>query len=141
MVVSDLDQVYKLDQLSFGEDRSYFLKRRLELLPELSWVMMDGKRLTGFIFGRRGEGWASAGPWVMSEDAKNPEELLNSFALHTGDDQISIGILETNHQACDLVQSMGFAERMDSPWRMTFGKSNDLGASLSCLAVGSAAKG
>jgi hypothetical protein len=141
MGLSDLDEVFKLDRLSFGADRSYFLRRRLEIYPDLSYVMIDGERVTGFILGRSGEDWVSAGPWVMSENANNPVELLTSFALQAGGKPISIGILATNPQACDLVRSFGFMEQVDSPWRMALGRSDDLGAPSLCFAVGSAAKG
>lgn len=141
MMTSDLEQVFTLDRLSFGADRTFFLNRRFEIYPELSHVMASGERVTGFIMGRSGEGWVSAGPWVMSEYAENPIELLNSFILHAGDRPISIGILATNLHACGLVQSLGFTERMDSPWRMAQGRSTNLGASPKCFAIGSAAKG
>ncbi len=141
MAVSDLDQVFKLDKMSFGEDRSFFLRRRLEIFPELSYVMVDGEKVAGFILGRAGEGWLSAGPWVMGEKVENPVELLQSFALQAGNRPFSIGILDTNQPACDLVRSLGFTARDDSPWRMAFGKADDLGASHGCFAVGSAAKG
>lgn len=113
--MNDLDQVIALDRLSFGVDRSFFLRRRLKLFPELCHVMMDGKRVTGFILGRGGERWVAAGPWVMNEEADNPVELLNAFALEAGDQLISIGILETNRQACDMVRSLSFKEQIDSP--------------------------
>jgi len=141
MVISDLEQVLDLDRLSFGADRSFFLRRRFEIYPLLSYVMVNGDKLTGFLFGRSGEGWVSAGPWVMFEDAEDPLELLNSFALQTGDIPISLGILETNYQAYIHIRSLGFLELVDSPWRMALGKSNDLGTSPRCYAVGSAAKG
>ncbi len=141
MAISDLEQVYALDRLSFGAERSFFLKRRLELFPELSHVMMDGGRVSGYILGRSGESWVSAGPWVVKEDTENPAELLSALALEAGDRPINIGILETNHQACDLVRRLGLKARLDSPWRMAMGSSSDLGASPKCYAVGSAAKG
>lgn len=141
MTASDLEQVNKLDRMSFGEDRSFFLQRRLEIFPELSYVMLDGVRLTGFILGRSGEGWVSAGPWVISDEVDNPLELLNSLALKAGDRPISIGILDTNQRACEQVRALNFIEREDSPWRMAFGRSDDLGTSACCFAVGSAAKG
>ncbi len=141
MLSGDLDQVFKLDRESFGADRSTFLRRRLEIYPELSYAMVNAEKVTGFILGRSGEGWVSAGPWVMSQDSEDPLELLFSFALQASDRPISIGILETNHLACDLVRSLGFREREDSPWRMALGGSDDLGTSPRCLAVGSAAKG
>jgi GNAT superfamily N-acetyltransferase len=141
MAINDLKQVYALDRLSFGVDRSFFLKRRLELFPDLSYVKMDGVKVTGYILGRSGESWVSAGPWVVKENAENPVELLSAFALEAEDRPISIGILEPNHQACDLVRRLGFKEHTDSPWRMAMGSSSDLGASPKCFAVGSAAKG
>jgi predicted N-acetyltransferase YhbS len=141
MSASDLDQVFKLDRLAFGVDRSFFLRRRLVIFPKLSYVMVDGERVSGFILGRSGEDWVSAGPWVMSSESENPVELLNSLALQAGGRSISISILDANHPACDLVRSLGFVERSDSSWRMALGNSAELGTSPLCFAVGSAAKG
>ncbi len=141
MTFDDLGQVFSLDRVSFGADRSFFLRRRFEIYPELSYVLAEAGIVSGYILGRRGEDWMSVGPWVTSADAINPQELLYSFALQAGERQMSIGILETNHQACDLVRALGFSERADSPWRMALGYSGHLGASPGCLAVGSAAKG
>ena len=141
MTVGDLDQVFALDNESFGADRSFFLKRRLELFPELSFVMVNSTRLTGFILGRGGKNWVTAGPWVVDESDNNPTDLLNAFALEGSGRPISIGILDSNQQACRLVRSLGFVARADSPWRMASGSSADLGVSPYCYAVGSAAKG
>jgi hypothetical protein len=104
-------------------------------------VVLDRDRLTGFIFGREGEDWVSAGPWVVDGKAEKPMELLNAFALEASGTPISIGILATNLQAFNLVRTLGFREQKDSPWRMALGNSDDLGASPNCFAVGSAAKG
>ena len=141
MTVGDLDQVFALDKESFREDRSFFLRRRLELYPELSFVMVNSTRITGFILGRGGKNWVAAGPWVVDESDENPADLLNAFAHEVSDRPISIGILDSNQQACRLVQSLGFVARPDSPWRMSSGSSADLGVSPRCYAVGSAAKG
>jgi ribosomal protein S18 acetylase RimI-like enzyme len=56
MRADDLPGVFALDRQAFGEDRSFFLGRRLELYPELCKVMLEEGKLTGFILGRRGEG-------------------------------------------------------------------------------------
>jgi GNAT superfamily N-acetyltransferase len=141
MGVGDLKQVVAVDRASFGADRSFYLKRRLELYPELSYVMVNGGRITGFILGRGGKNWTSAGPWIVDELEENPADLLNAFALKSGDRPISIGILDSNQKACRLVQALGFVARTDSPWRMASGNSTDLGASPNCYAIGSAAKG
>ena len=141
MVVNDLAQVSTLDLHAFGEDRSFYLKRRLELFPKLSFVMVDRERITGYILGREGVNWLSAGPWVVSESVENPMDLLHAFALEAHGRSISLGVLDTNREACELVQVAGFIAREDSPWRMALGPACDLGASPNCLAIGSAAKG
>ncbi len=102
---------------------------------------MEDGRVTGFILGRGGSDWLAAGPWVVEEAVQNPAELLSTFALEAHNRLISIGILETNQQACEMLQSFGFIARPDSPWRMALGGCSDLGTSPNCYAVGSAAKG
>jgi GNAT superfamily N-acetyltransferase len=141
MTVNHLEQVIALDNQSFGADRGFFLRRRLELFPELSYVKMEDGRVTGFILGREGSDWLAAGPWVVEEAVQNPAELLNTFALEAHNRPISIGILETNQQACEMMRSCGFIAHPDSPWRMASGGCSDLGTSPNCYAVGSAAKG
>lgn len=157
MQPDDLPAVYALDLQAFGVNRSFFLRCRLELFPELCKVWVEGERLVGFILGRRGEGWVSAGPWVVAEDkidltgngspVRSGESqigalfLLESLACEAGDIPISLGVLDTHHQAVNLLRSLGFKERSNSPWRMALGPSRGLGASPQCLAVGTAAKG
>jgi ribosomal protein S18 acetylase RimI-like enzyme len=141
MVEGDLPAVFALDRQAFGADRSFFLNRRWQLFPALCKVLVENGRLIGFIQGRRGDRWAAVGPWVIAEGASQPLRLLHSLAGEVGDLSISVGILETNRRAIELVRSLGFTERADSPWRMAFGPSNELGASTQCFAVGSAAKG
>jgi ribosomal protein S18 acetylase RimI-like enzyme len=141
MTPADLPAVVALDRRFFGTDRSFFLARRLELFPRLSKVMFSGEMVTGYILGRRGEGWVSAGPWVVSEQNSTPTHLLDSFAQELELHDFSLGILSSNSAAVDLIKSLGFAERRVGLWRMSLGPAQDLGASPYCLAVGSAAKG
>jgi len=138
---ADLPDVLALDRRMFGADRSFFLKRRWELYPELCRVLVEDGKITGFILGRRGEDWVSAGPWVVEKDAWHPLLLLESLADAVKDDYFSVGILECNQAAIESVRSVGFTERPDSPWRMVLGESDQLGKSPQCYAVGSAAKG
>jgi ribosomal protein S18 acetylase RimI-like enzyme len=141
MEEADLAAVCSFDMQAFGEDRGYFLARRWQLYPELCKVMIENGKLTGYITGRRNQSWAAAGPWVAVEGASNPQYLLESLACQVEGATLSIGVLESNRVAVELVRSMGFEERVDSPWRMALGPSNGLGASIQCLAVGTAAKG
>ena len=141
MTAGDLLAVFALDRRLFGEDRSFFLARRLELFPLLSKVMLSGGQVTGYILGRRGEDWVSAGPWVVSEQNSAPMHLLDSFAQELELHEFSVGILASNSAAVDLIKGLGFEERRVGLWRMSLGLAQDLGASPYCLAVGTAAKG
>ena len=141
MAASDLEQVSRLDYQSFQADRSFFLRRRFASHPELSYVLLDADHILGYIMGRKGEDWISAGPWVLGEYAENPAELLNAFAFGVRGKSFSLGVLGANRKACELLRSLGFVEREDSPWRMALGTAEDLGTSPQCYAVGSATKG
>ena len=104
-------------------------------------MLIENNHITGFILGRRGEEWVSAGPWVVAEDVQHPLTLLESLAGAAKDNYFSVGILECNQVAIEAVRSMGFVERPGCPWRMVLGESDWLGKSPQCYAVGSAAKG
>jgi ribosomal protein S18 acetylase RimI-like enzyme len=141
MQASDLASVFVLDRQAFRADRSFFLAYGLRLFPELCYVIIQDGKLCGFILGRRGEGWAAAGPWVMAHTDRDALCLLAGLADAAGAVSIGVGVLESNRIAVELMRSLGFTLREDSPWRMALGPSSDLGASPQCFAVGTAAKG
>jgi GNAT superfamily N-acetyltransferase len=141
MTKEHFEKVAELDKLYFGVDRRFFLQRRFAHFPELCKVSIEGKHITGYIMGRSGETWVSAGPWVREGTGSNPTELLEALAIEAGERPIGLGILQSNLQACDLVRALGFEAYEYSPWRMAWGKPGELGAALQCIAVGSAAKG
>jgi ribosomal protein S18 acetylase RimI-like enzyme len=145
MQEADLEQVFRLDRQAFGADRSFFLRRRLKRFPDMSRVLEQEGRITGFLLGRQGETpdgpWFAAGPWIVLPGVEHPEALLESLAPPGDALMLSLGILETNTEALRLVQSLNFKERLDSPWRMGLGRPGNLGASPAAFAVGSAAKG
>ena len=141
LLAKDLPSVYLLDRQAFGADRSDFLAHRLRYYPNLCKVIVDGDHVSGFILGRQGDRWFAAGPWVVSNRTSRPESLLESLACEAGETPLNLGILESNRRRVELVASLGFEARPDPPWRMALGPSKDLGASPTCLAIGSAAKG
>ena len=120
---------------------SFFLARRWNLFPEMSKVLVENGRMTGYFLGCRGVNWMAVGPWVVEETVQQPQILLEALEAAAGNAVFSIGVLESNKRAVELIRAYGFLERSDSPWRMTLGPDKDLGASAQCLAVGSAAKG
>lgn len=141
IVLDDLAQITALDRQAFGDERSFFLQRRLERYPELCLVQVEAGTIKGYLMGRQGGEFVAAGPGVSTGDAPDPLPLLETFAYQAGDRSFSLGVLEANSRTAALLRGLGFSERQDSPWRMAYGLSDDLGASPQCFAIGSAAAG
>jgi ribosomal protein S18 acetylase RimI-like enzyme len=141
MLPEDLESVCALDRVAFGADRGHFLRWRLERYLHCCKVLVENGRLLGFIQGKAGMGWAVVGPWVVAKGTPKPERLLENLACEIGNQTIRLGVLESNQQAVALIRSLGLMESTDSPWRMSTGPGNELGASSACFAIGSPAKG
>jgi len=141
MTRADLPQVCAFDREHFGDDRGLVLEYRMEEFPDLAHVCIQDGRVAGYIMGRRREDWVSVGPWVTGIAAKEPLHLLEAVAMAGGGMHLSLGVLESNHAALNLLKSLGFSIREDNPWRMVHGDSIALGESEACYAIGSAATG
>jgi ribosomal protein S18 acetylase RimI-like enzyme len=153
MRAQHLEAVVELDRSAFKADRSFFLKRRLSLYPDLCKVLLEDGQVNGFIMGRRGHGVITVGPWSVRKSVKRPGDLLESLANEAGgqrrveEQRIALGVLETNTEAVAVLRSLGFTERLDPPWRMVLSSSEHpvpsehLGASIQCFAIGSPATG
>ena len=141
----DLKTVTKIDREVFRGDRGFFIERRLHMYPRLCKVFEFRKEIVGFIMGRPGRDMFWLGPWVMiNEDIDHPEDLLRSFAMEAGNSKIILGVLEMNKQAVMKIQTLGFIEHSNPPWRMMFGISKDsmeTDWSSKIYAIGSPAKG
>ncbi|MCJ7587285.1 MAG: hypothetical protein MUQ00_05200 [Candidatus Aminicenantes bacterium] len=141
MLRDDLKDVCRLDRDSFGDDRSYFLERRLAAHPRFAKVLESEARIAGFILGIQGRGLVAAGPWIARAEAERPLALLEGFALETGSLPLRIGVLETNVRAAESLRGLGGLQPQRSSWRMVLGTGDRLGNSPLCWAVGSPAKG
>lgn len=141
MTLGDLPEVFIMDRDAFGADRSFFLRRRLALYPELAWVLERNARLAGFILGRRGTDWAAAGPWVVLPGESHPEHLLECLATRVNGLPLMVGVLASSSAAVGLLRSLGLAESPHPPWRMLLGRDSDVGFSDRLYAIGTAAKG
>lgn len=137
----DLDTVCSLDKIVFSADRQFFLKWISFIGPDFAKVLMHDDKIIGYISGRYTSSGISVGPWVAPPLIKNPEGLLLSLAMEVFHEPLNIGILEKNTRAVQLVESLGFKEKETAPVRMVLGKSEKLGTSPYCFAIGSPAKG
>ena len=137
----DLPAVQALDRQAFGADRAFFLRRRLEVYPELGWALEAGDGIAGFILGRRGRGVVAAGPWVVRPEVARPADLLESLTAAAGEIDLSVGVLESNAAAVATLRALGLAERVEPPWRMVRGPAVAPAGQALAYAIGSAAKG
>jgi hypothetical protein len=140
MRLADLGVICALDREGFGADRRFFLERRFSRFPESCWVLEAGGQIQGFVMGRRVEDVISVGPWVVRRSAARPEDLLEHLAAEAPASALSLGILEANAAAVQMIRSGPFTERADSPWRMVLGTGGHPGHPDLCYAIGTAAK-
>lgn len=138
----EFDRVCSLDKRAFGADRSFFLRRRLALYPELAGTRLEDGEISGYIFGRRTGVQLWAGPWWVADDAADPEALLVEFGRGLRASEISLGVLEANTRAVTFAREIGFEEKSAASIRMVMGNAREApGLSPDLWAIGSAAKG
>ncbi len=144
----ELDRLCALDRELFGDDRSFFLRRRLESFPRKCLVAERNGEIHGWIMARPGDNLLAVGPWA----ALVPEEaapLLEHLASEHGTEVLRLGVLDRNEEAVRLLRSWpGLQEGIHS-WRMVRGPSDipdeglhgRLGDHPALYAIGSGAKG
>ena len=141
MIESDLADVCALDLRAFNADRSFFLRYRLRHFARWCKVIESAGKIAGYIAARPGQNTTAVGPWVVSGTTVDPLDLLHALALEGGDQQLRLGILETNRRAVGIMEALGSVKKQTPCWRMVRGPSADLGLSGKCIAVGSPDKG
>jgi GNAT superfamily N-acetyltransferase len=137
----DLPEIFRLDAAGFGEDRSFFLERRLALEPGFAHVLVRDGRIAGFILGMKGQGLVAAGPMVVTPDVEDPLALLAALAMEAGGSPLRVGVLESNERAVASFRSLAGLAGQPGSRRMVLGPSDPAGHSPLCWAVGSPAKG
>jgi ribosomal protein S18 acetylase RimI-like enzyme len=137
----DAEAICKIDLEPFGDDRSFFLKRRLSVSPHLCYVYEANGQVLGYIMARPGVSAFSVGPWAAVKGAEEPGALLERLALEVGGGPLRVGVLEVNQRAVDTVESFGSLASKLPSWRMVLGPSERLGMSGELYAIGSPAKG
>ena len=90
---NDINKMCEIDTKLFGDDRSYFLRRRHNLFPHLCLVLKIENSIGGYIFGRPGINAISVVPLAVLLDTINPLELLQTLAVEEPTYSLSIGVL------------------------------------------------
>jgi predicted N-acetyltransferase YhbS len=141
MTPADLGAVCAIDQSAFAADRSFFIRRRFQLLPHLCLLHTNGERLDGFIMGQPGHGVVTGGPWFVADESTDPLVLLRALAHRCEDQRLRVGMLETNVSATAMMRSLQTFEETEPSRRMVLGPDLGLGTSPRLYAVGTPAKG
>ncbi|MCX6555974.1 MAG: GNAT family N-acetyltransferase [Candidatus Aminicenantes bacterium] len=137
----DLEQLCDLDRELFGDDRGFFLRRRVENYPGLCLVCEQEGRLRGWIMARPGDGLLAIGPWAALAGNEEAASLLEQLASENSMAAFRIGVLEKNTEAVRLLRSWPGLQETIHSWFMVRGKSDRLGNHPALYAVGSGAKG
>ena len=136
----DLDLLCELDREFFGDDRSFFLRRRLEKFPRLCLLAERDGAIRGWIMARPGDGLLAVGPWAALAPGE-AAPLLEHLASEHGAEALRLGVLDRNSEAVSLLRSWpGLQEGIHS-WRMQRGPQEGLGEHAALYAIGSGAKG
>jgi hypothetical protein len=141
MQKKDLEKIISLDAEAFGQDRRFFLNRRLERFSRYCKVLERNGGIQGFIMGYDGHGLVCAGPWIVRPGLHDPLSLVGAVSREAGDRNIRLGILENNPRALDSILSTGSFSEQKHSWRMVMGRETVLGNSPLQFAIGSPAKG
>jgi ribosomal protein S18 acetylase RimI-like enzyme len=141
MLQADLGDLFHLDKIAFGADRSYFLERRFQHWPKACAVYQKEGKLAGFITGRNFSGGVAVGPWIVTDAVESPLRMLQAIAMFSGENILHLSVLENNTAAVKLLRDSGFTERDDTHLRMVYGKPGTLGQSIECFAIGALSKG
>lgn len=136
----DLDQLCAQDRKLFGDDRSFFLRRRADSFPELCLVLEKEGCLKGWIMARPGDGLLAIGPWAAFE-GEDAAPLLEHLANENSTAVFRIGVLDKNVRAAWLLRSWPGLQETIHSWFMVRGESERLGNHPSLYAIGSGAKG
>ncbi len=137
----DLDALCALDRDLFGDDRSFFLCRRLGIPGNTGLVLDNNGRLGGYIMARPGEGLYSVGPWASLDGPDAALALLEHLAVEIPSAIFRLGPLENNPAAVRLLRSLPGLTETEPSWYMVKGNSERLGRHPGLYAIGSAAKG
>lgn len=138
----DLQMIYELDRDCFGDDRSYFLKKRFENYPDVAFIWRENEKIFAYLFARIGVGgWMTVGPWVHLMENSDKITMLRHLQSKIGNQPFSIGILENRNEIIQQIVMSGLNPQSDPPSRMILGQGGNLGDNEYCLAIGSPAKG
>jgi len=138
---ADWRRICEIDRELFGDDRAFFIERRLAADPDLCFVSEPAGEVSGFIMARPGVGVLSVGPWAAGKSDDEAFGLLETLASASVAGRLRLGVLEMNSRAVDLVRSTRSFKKGTPSWRMVLGPDERVGFHEDLIAIGSAAKG
>ncbi len=142
ITIKELPAILEIDHRVFGEDRSFFLKQRIQNYPRLNYFWKDDRGIQSYLFARQGRGgWITLGPWVSLLPPTESLPLLLHFQHQIGNQPFSMGVLASNLPVTQLIVQNGMMPQPDPPIRMALHTQENLGSSHQNYAIGSPAKG
>ncbi len=122
----DMGEIVALDRKIFGVERSCLIKALMHNYPGQAFVIKRGKRIEGFILGRRGTQYTQIGPGVAF-DEKNDRNLIAKFLEILSAQPVVIDVPENKTGLINWLTSIGFGVQR-TLYRMYLGENLYAGA-------------
>jgi ribosomal protein S18 acetylase RimI-like enzyme len=119
------DNLAKFDQKYFGGDRKSILKSRYDKYSKFGRVSVNGDNIEGYLMSFPKKDNIYIGPWIMFHEQINGVKLLSSILEAKKSDKFTIGVLENNKIALEILRSFKFTQYSYSI-RMRYGKKRSL---------------
>ena len=110
MTSEDFPAVLSQDAVAFGADRAFLLRNLFERDRRYAWVAIDGSKIAGYIFGRRGFVFDHLGP-LVARDVEVARELTSGcLAAAAHGVKVGLDVPRRDTSWTGWLEQMGFAE-------------------------------
>lgn len=112
---ADIQDISMFDKAMTGIDRQRVITEVFNDAPELAFAVRSGRRLEGYVLGRRGEMFTQIGPLVANpDDVDCARRLLVAALKGSPAGMYRVCVPGNNPDAVDLVTELGLESRLSS---------------------------
>ncbi len=105
-----LKEVVRMDSIVFGANREKIVGEMIKTYPDISWVLMQGSEVTGFVLGRRGSLYTQIGP-VCAQTDLAARALISAAFTRLQDTPVVVDIPESKSSLFRWLESKGFVSQ------------------------------
>jgi len=109
----DLKTVAEFDSKIFGANRTRVLQALYNDFEKQCWIAKRNHKILGYIINRKDENVYRIGPWVCRPKHLETAKALLEVCMNAAEEdavEMYVGVLATNLDAVELVESLGFSQ-------------------------------